>query len=66
MLAKTDWQYKVMKDICTVNQGFQINIEKRDKHKRKNNKVYITIQHLNGVGDEEYISDRDHNDSIKK
>lgn len=64
MLERSDWQYKTMKDICYVNQGFQINIEKRDKHKRKNNKIYITIQHLNGVGDDEYINDKDHNDSV--
>lgn len=64
MLERSDWQYKIMKDICNVNQGFQINIEKRDKHKRKNNKIYITIQHLNGVGDDEYIDDKDHNDSV--
>ena len=64
MLERSGWQYKTMKDICYVNQGFQINIEKRDKHKRKNNKVYITIQHLNSVGDDEYINDKDHNDSV--
>lgn len=64
MLERTDWQYETMKDICYVNQGFQINIEKREKHKRKNNKIYITIQHLNGVGDNEYIKDIDHNDSV--
>lgn len=64
MLEKSAWQYKIMKDICSVNQGFQIDIEKRDKHKRKNNKIYITIQHLNGVGDDEYINDKDHNDSV--
>lgn len=64
MLERAGWQYKTMKDICYVNQGFQINIEKRDKHKRKNNKIYITIQHLNSVGDDEYINDKDHNDSV--
>ena len=64
MLERSGWQYKTMKDICYVNQGFQINIEKRDKHKRKNNKIYITIQHLNSVGDDEYINDKDHNDSV--
>lgn len=64
MLERSGWQYKTMKDICYVNQGFQINIKKRDKHKRKNNKIYITIQHLNSVGDDEYINDKDHNDSV--
>lgn len=64
MLERTDWQYETMKDICYVNQGFQINIQKREKHKRKNNKIYITIQHLNGVGDNEYIKDADHNESV--
>ena len=58
------WKYETMKDICEVNQGFQINISKREKHKRNNNKIYITIQHLNNVGDEEYIKDKDHNDSV--
>lgn len=58
------WKYETMKDICEVNQGFQINISKREKHKRNNNKIYITIQHLNNIGDEEYIKDEDHNDSV--
>lgn len=58
------WNYKTMKDICNVNQGFQLNISQREKHKRINNKLYITIQHLNGVGDDEYIKDKDHNDSV--
>lgn len=62
MLEK--WNYKTMKDICNVNQGLQINISQREKHKRINNKLYITIQYLNGVGDDEYIKDRDHNDSV--
>lgn len=64
MVERSGWKYESMKDICSVNQGFQINIEKRDKHKRKNNKIYITIQHLNGVGDDEYINDNDHNESV--
>lgn len=58
------WNYKTMKDICKVNQGFQINILQREKHKRKNNKVYITIQHLNNVGKNEYINDKYHNDTV--
>lgn len=58
------WKYETMKDICEVNQGFQINISKREKHKRNNNKIYITIQHLNNIGDKEYIKDEDHNDSV--
>ena len=58
------WNYQTMKDICNVNQGLQINISQREKHKRINNKLYITIQHLNKVGDDEYIKDKDHNDSV--
>lgn len=58
------WKQETMRDICNVNQGFQISISKREKHKRKNNKIYITIQHLNGVGDNEYIKDKDHNETV--
>ena len=35
MLEKSAWQYKIMKDICSVNQGFQINIEKEINTKEK-------------------------------
>lgn len=59
MLIK--WKHLTMRDICTVNQGFQINISRREKHKRDDNKLYITIQHLNNIGDDEYINDKDHN-----
>ena len=58
------WNYKTMKDICKVNQGLQINISQREKHKSSNNKIYITIQHLNNVGENEYIRDKDHNESV--
>lgn len=58
------WSYKTMKDICSVNQGLQINISQREKHKKNNNKTYITIQHLNNVGENEYIRDKDHNESV--
>lgn len=58
------WNYKTMKDVCNVNQGFQINVNKREKYKRDDNKIYITIQHLNGVGKNEYIKNKDHNDSV--
>lgn len=58
------WNYKTMKDVCNVNQGFQINVNKREKYKRDDNKIYITIQHLNGVGENEYIKNKDHNDSV--
>ena len=59
-----EWNYETMKDICTVNQGFQINISQREKHKRNNNKIYITIQHLKKIGNDEFIRDIDHNDSV--
>lgn len=58
------WNYKTMKDICKVNQGLQINISQREKHKSSNNKIYITIQHLNKIGENEYIRDKDHNESV--
>ena len=59
-----EWNYKTMKDICKVNQGLQINISQREKHKSSNNKIYITIQHLNKIGENEYIRDKDHNESV--
>ena len=35
------WNYQTMKDICNVNQGLQINISQREKHKRINNKLLV-------------------------
>lgn len=58
------WNYKTMKEICFVNQGLQISISQREKYKKNNNKIYITIQHLNNIGKNEYIRDKDHNESV--
>jgi type I restriction enzyme S subunit len=42
-----DWEVKKLKDICWVNQGLQIAIEKRLRNQTLKSKVYITIQFLN-------------------
>lgn len=52
-----DWNLKVFKDICWVNQGLQIAIEKRLKHPAPLSKIYITIQYLNDSKQIEYIND---------
>ena len=52
-----DWKLKVFKDICWVNQGLQIAIEKRLKLPTVHSKVYITIQFLNDSKQIEYIDD---------
>lgn len=59
-----EWNYKIMREICVVNQGLQISISQREKYKKDNNKIYITIQHLNNVGENEYIRDENHNESV--
>ena len=57
-----DWDVKFFKDICWVNQGLQIAIEKRLKHSTNISKKYITIQFLNNGKEVEYIDD--YNDSV--
>lgn len=52
-----DWEVKIFKDICWVNQGLQIAIEKRLKHPTIYSKIYITIQYLNNAKQIEYIDD---------
>jgi type I restriction enzyme S subunit len=52
-----DWQLKTMKDICWVNQGLQIPIEKRLNQPNGSSPVYITIQYLNEGKLVEYIND---------
>jgi type I restriction enzyme S subunit len=52
-----DWQLKTMKDICWVNQGLQIPIEKRLNQPNGSSPVYITIQYLNDGKLVEYIDD---------
>ncbi|MBD2269379.1 restriction endonuclease subunit S [Anabaena sp. FACHB-1391] len=52
-----DWEVKKFREICKVNQGLQIAIEKRIKYPTPNSKKYITIQYLNGSKDIEFIKD---------
>ena len=52
-----DWEVKTFKDICWVNQGLQIPIEKRLKIPNHKSKIYITIQFLNDGKEIEYIDD---------
>ncbi len=52
-----DWDVKTFKDICWVNQGLQIAIEKRLKNPTAKSKKYITIQYLNSGKETEYIDD---------
>lgn len=52
-----DWQLRTMKDICWVNQGLQIPIDKRLTQPIGNSPVYITIQYLNEGKLVEYIND---------
>ena len=56
-LIPEDWDFKCLGDICWVNQGLQIAIEKRLKHKIDNSKAYITIQFLNNGKEAEYVND---------
>lgn len=44
-----------MQDICTVNQGLQIPIDKRFKEPGDNRYFYITVQFLKNSGDNYYI-----------
>jgi len=52
-----DWEVKTFKDICWVNQGLQIAIERRKKTPTPKSKTYITIQYLNEGKDTEYIDE---------
>jgi type I restriction enzyme S subunit len=52
-----DWEIKTFADICWVNQGLQIAIEKRCKNPTVKSKKYITIQNLNNDKGDEYIDD---------
>lgn len=52
-----DWIVKTFKDICKVNQGLQIAIEKRLSIPTEKSKKYITIQYLNSGKETEYIDD---------
>ena len=52
-----DWTLERFEDICWVNQGLQIAIEKRFKREVSNSKKYITIQYINNSKEVEYIQD---------
>ncbi|KTD54251.1 EcoKI restriction-modification system protein HsdS [Legionella sainthelensi] len=56
-LIPENWELKTFKDICFVNQGLQIPIEKRKKHPSLFSKVYITIEYLNKAKEVEYIEE---------
>lgn len=51
------WIVKTFKEICTVNQGLQIAIDRRKKFPTSQSKVYITIQYINSSNEPEYIDD---------
>lgn len=50
------WEVKIFKDVSFVNQGLQIEIQKRLKQPIQNSKKYITIQFLNNGKEVEYIN----------
>jgi len=52
-----DWEVKIFKDVCWVNQGLQIAIRNRLKNPSPKSKIYITIQFLNDGKEIEYIDD---------
>ena len=53
-----DWEVKTFQEICWVNQGLQIAIEKRFKNDiNPESKRYITIQAINNPKEFEYITD---------
>lgn len=56
-MIPSDWNVKSFKDICWVNQGLQIPIERRLKVPNEKSKVYITIQFLNEGKEVEYIDE---------
>ena len=51
------WLVKTFKEICTVNQGLQIAIDRRKKFPTSQSRVYITIQYINSSNEPEYIDD---------
>ena len=57
-----DWEVKELGEICKVNQGLQIPIEKRLKVFEPLSKIYITIQYLNNGKEVEYI--KEYNQSV--
>jgi type I restriction enzyme S subunit len=51
------WGVKTFGQICRVNQGLQIAIDRRLKYPTPKAKTYITIQFLNDRKDAQYIAD---------
>jgi type I restriction enzyme S subunit len=49
------WSVGTFGEVCRVNQGLQVAIEKRLKYRTKIAKIYITIQFLNDRKSIEYI-----------
>lgn len=52
-----DWLVKTFKEVCTVNQGLQIAIDRRKKFPASQSRIYITIQYINSSNEPEYIDD---------
>ncbi len=50
-----DWEVRRLGEVCRVNQGLQIPIEKRLTEPSANSYKYITIQYLNSAKNAEYI-----------
>ncbi|MEH1937824.1 MAG: restriction endonuclease subunit S [Nostoc sp.] len=53
-----DWEIVTFKDVCEVRQGLQIAISKRYKNYKNGRFVYITIEYLNNLNNQnllEYI-----------
>jgi type I restriction enzyme S subunit len=59
-------KYIKLKEICTVNQGLQIPIEKRFKEKKENRYFYITVQFLKESYKEKYYIENPPKSSISK
>ena len=51
------WREVRLEEVCKVNQGLQIPISKRSKRSTSSNKIYLTLQYLNGKSEAEYIDD---------
>nr|WP_315468614.1 restriction endonuclease subunit S [uncultured Undibacterium sp.] len=52
-----EWSVNSFDQICRVNQGLQIAIERRKKTPTTRSKIYITVQYVNSNDAPEYIDD---------
>ena len=52
-----EWDVNTFDQICRVNQGLQIAIERRKKNPSSKSKIYITVQYVNSDDEPEYIDD---------